>query len=142
MKSKVTKELLPCALTDKEVIARADRLIAIAEDSAALDMELDILKKEHKEQQVVLVTRVKALSREVKSRSADRMVEVEETFYWERNFVERVRRDTDEIISTRPISASERQQQMELDEEKAKAGEKALEEKTGNTPQAKGLKAV
>lgn len=147
MKSKVTKELLPCALTDTEVIKRADRLVKIAEESATLDWELEVRKKDHKEKQGGLTSEAKQLCREVKSRSEDRMVEVKETFYWERNSVERVRLDTGEIVSARSITADERQRQLELDEEKVKAVEEALAEKEEgaeeeNAPAEKGLKAV
>lgn len=100
----------PEALGRKE-LALAEKALALAKDKADAGDAARGARKRQKD----LTADIKRISDEVISESTTGMVEAEERWNYDRFEVVTVRLDTSEIVSTRPMSAEERQQNLDLD---------------------------
>ena len=102
--------MLPCELTDEELSTTGKELARLVLVHKRLEEEKKEAMKEWKERldasSVVLLT----LSRQVKSSKADRLVEIMERPAMKRKkgYVETVRLDTEKVVSTRAMTALER----------------------------------
>jgi len=111
--------LLPCELTDDEWVARSRDLAsleAILADAEAAEVEAaDEYKARKKRLAAETQTKranVARLAQIVRTRSEERNVEVKTETDFEASRVQTVRVDTGEVVSTRPMTETDRQREM------------------------------
>lgn len=103
---------LACALEDREVRERGERLAAVLADLDEIESQLQSAKDEAKDSRRDLELERDRLKREVRSRQAFRSVEVELEVILEGSVkrVREVRQDTGEVLCVRDLTEDERQE--------------------------------
>lgn len=99
---------LPCRLTIEEWNAAAEALAESGYELAALDVEKKLAMASFKERAEKIEATQRELAAKVKTRSVPRPVEVFERSLPTRLVVEIYRADTGELVDTRPMTATER----------------------------------
>jgi hypothetical protein len=97
-------ESLPCALTDDEVAARAAELAQLVKVNDAIEAKKKAEAEKIKEELGHVAGNIRRLAKQVRERSEDRDVEVEERWDDIRCCVETIRTDTFEVVRSRPMT--------------------------------------
>jgi hypothetical protein len=103
---------LKVQLTAPEIAERADRAAKLLEDRDRAEAELKAHATHAKSLIAQMEAEMRALSGEVRTRFTYRDVAIERRYLYAIGEVEEVRLDTGEIVSERPMTESERQQQL------------------------------
>jgi hypothetical protein len=110
----VDTKWLPVHLTDDEVRARGERIVALMQERTEADADAKRQRDAHKARVSDLDKTMTHLAHEVRTRTEHRDVEVKEAFDHDRGLVETVRLDTGEVVETRPMTARERQKPLDF----------------------------
>lgn len=116
------QQTLRCELSREEVEKRADRAAHLVAEHEQKQADLDNAKKQAKAELDRIEAEHKSLSAQVRDRAEYRSVECEKTLDFRRWEVTVTRKDTDEVIQERPMSAAEReaaQTELALGDEQA-----------------------
>jgi hypothetical protein len=110
---------LPVKLTEGEVALRAQELASAEAELGEVEVQLDQFTEAAKGTKKNLETKISEarakvgrFARVVRDRSEYRLVEVIEEPDYERGAMDTVRKDTGEIVSTRGLTETERQQTL------------------------------
>lgn len=111
---------LPVKLTDEELQIRSRELAEKLTEIEAVDEDRASAMAAFKARKDKLVLDSRRLTRIVRTGQEEREVHVTETKNWERGTIETIRLDTGALVSTRPMTESERQEALAfgLSEEK------------------------
>lgn len=109
---------LPVKLTDEELQIRSRELAEKLTEIEAVDEDRASAMAAFKARKDKLVLDSRRLTRIVRTGQEEREVHVTETKNWERGTIETIRLDTGEVVSSRPMNPSERQEALFLSEEK------------------------
>jgi len=99
--------LLPCPLTERELADRRDRVAGLIEEIVKVEDAKKSAAAAYKLQLDTLGTAARQISRQILTRSEERMVEVTERHDPTRFCVDVWREDTGELLETRPMDDEE-----------------------------------
>lgn len=103
---------LPVALTQQELLDRGERVADIQRQLDDAEAALKAYKSAHKSQVEGLDATRRHLSHEIRHKQEIRQVEVDIRKNWDEARVETWRCDTGELVSSRPMTPSERQRDI------------------------------
>lgn len=106
---------LPCRLTDDELLKAGSDLATAVQDIAAEEGRQTDIKASMKAKLAEIEARRTQIAIKVSRKEEHRDVEVDIWHDYQRAVVQEIRRDTGEIISTRVMSDSERQQALPME---------------------------
>lgn len=109
-----TKDLV-CQLTREEVAAYAEDLAQQIDREAKTTSEFDSVKKTWKNKLDDIKREILSTSTKVREHKEMRLVKCEKVLDFDAGEVREVRLDTGEIIGSRPMSATERQKELDFD---------------------------
>lgn len=111
---KTITKLLPCKLTDEELLGYGNDLATVIQDMATEEDRQVSLKQELKARLTDLESRRSVLSNKITRKEEVRDVEVEPSLDFDIGAYRETRTDTGEMIFERPINEHEQQEQIEL----------------------------
>lgn len=106
---------LPCRLTDEELLKKGGDLATAVQDIATEEGRQADIKASMKAKLAEIEARRTQLAIAVSRKEEHRDVEVDIWHDYQRAVVQEIRRDTGEIMSTRVMSDSERQQALPME---------------------------
>lgn len=106
---------LPCRLTDEELLKAGSDLATAVQDIAAEENRQVDLKATMKAKLAEIEARRTQIAIKVSRKEEYRDVEVDIWHDYQRTVVQEIRRDTGEILGTRVMSDSERQQHLPME---------------------------
>jgi hypothetical protein len=106
---------LPVRLTDEELLKKGQELAATVQDIAAEESRQVDIKTQLKAKLAELDARRSGLAVTVSRKEEHRDVEVDIFYDYQRGVVEDIRRDTGEVLTTRVMQESERQQKLPVE---------------------------
>ena len=105
---------VPCRLTDAELLARADELSGVVQDTTAEEGRQTDIKAQLKARLTELNARKTRLALTIGRKEEHRDVDVEHVADLQAGTVTVFRTDTDEAMDTRPMTDAERQDSLPL----------------------------
>lgn len=111
---KLTRDLV-CSLTREEVAKYAEDLAQLIDREATTTSDFDSVKKTWKGKLEDIKREILSTSTKVREHKEIRLVKCQKELDFESGEVRLVRMDTGEIIETRPMSAVERQKELDFD---------------------------
>ena|SRR5690242_450287 len=108
-------ELLPVPLTRDELLERGQSLAQVDSDLRAHNEYAESVKKELKSKEQAFASEAARLANIVRTKKEPRNVSVSTFARFERNVAEVVRDDTGEVIRSRALELTERQDMLDLD---------------------------
>lgn len=115
--SKLTVEILPCKLTQEDVLSKSRKLADLLEDNNQLERDLGAFKKQIKASMDKNSSEVAILTNQIQTNTEYRDVFVREEIAWDKGIVNMYRDDTGEKVRVRSITEQERQTRIEFDDE-------------------------
>lgn len=114
MRSESFAERLSCRLTAQETLRKGAELVETMADKGLLELEIKEQTSTLKAQVKKLSQRSDALALEIRTGEEYRQVECTERRDFRNNLVDVVRMDTGEVVRSRPMTAGERQEQIDF----------------------------
>lgn len=118
--------MLPCDLTDQELLQRGQKVAELVAKKEALEAEKKDTASEFKAKIDRLESDIASIAKEVRSKKEYREVEVSTTKDYKRKVAETVRQDTGELVEQRTLTPAELQLELvqgKADKDKDKKGE-------------------
>lgn len=115
MNQKSENLLLPCTLTEEELLQYGLMLAAERPKEELLDNELKEFADQVKANKAKIKTKIVDLSNRINQKKEMRMVECVVRYLYDRNEKIWIRTDTNEVVKREPIPAEELQTEIELE---------------------------
>ncbi len=107
--AKTVTRSLPCELTDEELRERADQLVVHIRELEALDEEKKEASKKFRDKMRAIGSKVSVFSKQIEDKKEVREVECLEAPDYNRKLMVITRKDTGEVLGTRPLSSEDLQ---------------------------------